>query len=423
MRTNLPRRVDLVGPSLPPRLTSLALGLFAALAAAATARAQTDRGDLEELKRLEREIEAREREEARLKDEARARAKEVRALRARMIETANALQDAERRIDDIAAELLALNARKTTAEASLREQQTHLGDVLAALQSLERARPPALLVSPDDAAEAARAAMLLAEAAPALDAKAEKLRATLAELAEVRARLDDERANYERTNEEIFDRRTVLAELLRTKQRERDVALELAKAAQSETAALAARATNLREVLARLERLAQSITPRLKPPPAAPGADSTPAPSLARVRRVAPFRPSTPFASARGKLRAPIVGDVVGRFGDAREDLGPLEGLRYRASPNAIVTAPYEASVVFARFYEPTGNLIVLDVGDGYHILLIGVDAFLVDEGQNVAAGEPIALMPPRAAQLGLEIRRRREPVNPATWIAGGADG
>jgi len=97
--------------------------------------------------------------------------------------------------------------------------------------------------------------------------------------------------------------------------------------------------------------------------------------------------------------------------------------VRYADAPNAIVTAPYRASVAFARFYPPTGNLIVLDVGAGYHILLMGFGSFLVEEGQTVDLGEPVAVMTGDAPRLDLEIRQSQEPVNPALWLARASDG
>ncbi len=390
----------------------------------------------EELRQIERQLKARRREESRLKDEAEARDREVKALRNSMIETANALQSAESRIADINVELARLEKEAADADASLRAQRANLGDVLAGLQSLERSRPPALLVSPDDAAAAARAAMLLADAAPELEAKASEIRVTLDRLESVQNKLTEERANRQKTNDDIDNRRQTLASLLTRKQEERDVAQRLAAAAQSETAALAARASNLRGVLDRLNRLARSIVPRLKPPPPAkqpvgpavapsrkPGAGAlAQKPGKQRQLRGGPaiaFAPGTPFTKARGRLKPPVIGDIVGRFGQPQPDGEPQEGIRINAAANAIVTAPFEASVVFARFYGPAGNLVVLDVGAGYHILLIGVGTFLVEEGQTVAAGEPIGVMPGENSALDFEIRRNREPVNPSLWLSG----
>ena len=82
------------------------------------------------------------------------------------------------------------------------------------------------------------------------------------------------------------------------------------------------------------------------------------------------------------------------------------------------MTAPFDADIAFARSWAPIGNLVVLDVGDGYHILIMGLGAFLVEEGQGVAAGEPLGTMIGDAAQLDLEIRKNGKPVNPALWLS-----
>ncbi len=369
----------------------------------------------ERLREIERRLEDRRREEARLRDEAKEKAREVEALRKNMIDTADALQSAERRIVGITEELESLESEEAALTASLNEQREHLGDILGALQSLERSRPPALLVSPDDSVTAARAAMLLADAAPELKAKADELQAAIQRLAAVQTALAEERAQFEKTNEEIGARRQVLADLLRSKQRERSVAERLAQAAQGETAALAARASTLRGVLTRLERLARSIVPRLKPTPNAPQDGTKPvAPRRAPSLRYAPKKA---FSLAKGSLRPPVVGDIIGRFGEAKPDGGKYDGVRFVTADDAIVTAPYDASVEFAQFWPGTGNLMVLNVGSDYHVLLMGVGSFLVNEGQTVAAGEPVAVMSGGAVNLDLEIRKAREPVNPALWL------
>lgn len=400
----------------PPLFAALAL----ALACAGAAGAQTSPRE-RELADIEARLKARAEEERKLKDEAQEREKEVQALRHRMIEAANSLQQAEKRIAEIAEEIARLEEEEATLAASLFVERDNLSNVLAALQSLEMGRPPALLVSPDDANRAARAAMLLSAAAPGLEARASALKISLDSLARVRAERDRERQSFARTNAEIDDRRRMLAELLTRKTRERDVAASLALAAQRETAALAARATSLRDVIRRLERLASAITPRLKPAPPrpdAPVAAPTPRPS----RPAEAFIPSRPFTEARGALRPPVVGRISGTFGGPKPEGGRFDGMRFLVRDQAIVTAPYEASVAFARNWGPIGNLLVLDVGDGYHILMMGVGGFLVQEGQRVAAGEPLAAIAApegaREAQLDFEIRKNGDPVNPSLWLS-----
>ncbi|MFZ5619077.1 MAG: murein hydrolase activator EnvC family protein [Pseudomonadota bacterium] len=393
-------------------LAFLCLAALSAEAPAQTAREERELAD------IEKKLKERLNEEARLKDEAREREKEVAALRRRMIETADALQQAERRIDEINRETTKLEKKEGELAASLAKQQESLGDVLGALQSIERARPPALLVSPEDAAKAARTAMLLADVTPQIEARAAALKQSLTELATVRATLGEERAKFVKANEEINGRRSVLAELLQKKQGERRVAERLAAAAQSETAALAARATSLRDILGRLERLARVVAPRIKPPPPRSPSPRV-APSLIpSTPKPDAFRPARAFATAKGALKFPVVGKVIGQFGADRPEGGRFEGLRISSSDKAIVTAPFEAKVAFARSWSPIGNLIVLDVGGGYHILMMGVGAFLVEEGQSVKAGEPVAAMEGLDAALDLEIRKNGDPVNPSLWLS-----
>lgn len=400
---------------------ALAATLLALISAtAAGAQAPDPRAD--ELAKIEKRLEDRAADEKRLKDEASEREKEVAALRFRMIETANALQESEQRLGEISEQIERLTGEEATLGDKLKREQSNVGDVLAALQSLELARPPALLVSPDDANKAARTAILLADAAPELEAKARALRTDLERLKSIRDERASEKTAYEKTREQVSARREVLAELLKKKQAERDVAARLAAAAQRETAALASRATSLRDVIRRLERLARSITPRVKPAaPSGSGTGERPTPSAPSLRPER-FAPTRPFAEARGALKPPVVGRIAGAFGSPLPEGGRLDGIRFATPDNAVVTAPYEASISYARAWDPIGKLIVLDVGGGYHLLLMGVSMILAQEGQKVAAGEPIATMSvapgEKEARLDLQIRKNGEPVNPALWLS-----
>lgn len=377
----------------------------------------------EELEEIEKRLKDRAAEERRLRRAAKARAQEVAALRHRMIETANSIQDSERRITALEDNIEALSLEKDAAERALAVESENVGDVLAALQSLELSRPPALLVSPRNANQAARAAMVLSDAAPALEARAQRLREAIDRLTRLAADLAAERAAYEATARELAARRDVLRDLMSQKEKERDVAQSLASAAQKETARLALQATSLRDVLRRLERLAHSVTPRLKPAPPRVepqlAVSRTPSPPTIKQADPAPYSGRKTFETAKGLLRAPVAGRLTGQFGATRPEGGAFEGMRFAARGNAIVTAPFEGRVVVARDWRSIGNLVILDVGGGYHVLLLGVGEILVQENQLVSAGEPVAQMAEGDGILDLEIRKNGEPVNPAFWLSG----
>ena len=147
--------------------------LLALIGGAFPVRAADPRAD--ELADVEQRLKDRSADESRLKNEVEAREKEVASLRRQMIETANSLQDSEKRMKEIVDELKRIDTETRDLEATLMTDQESLSDVLAALQSLEMSKPPALLVSPDDANKAARAAILLSDAAPELEARASAL--------------------------------------------------------------------------------------------------------------------------------------------------------------------------------------------------------------------------------------------------------
>ena len=401
--------------------SSVGIVLFALYCSAAAAQTTptTPGGDLQE---VERRLKDHAAEEKRLRQEAAEREREATALRLQLIETANSLQEAEKKITAIETDIAELKTEKTEAQKALHDESENLSEVLAALESLELSKPPALLVTPQDANEAARAAMLLAEAAPAVEARAARLRQAIDRLAELSSQLAADRTAHEQTNKELSARRDVLAELLAKKEKERDVAASLAAAAQRETARLAVKATSLREMMQRLERLAHAVTPRIKPPKSTRTETADAPPPTVKPALPSLYVPTKSFADALGRLRPPVAGRLTGQFGKARPEGGVFEGVRLRARDQAIVTAPFEGRVVVARDWKPIGNLVVLDVGGGYHILLLGVGDILVEENQQIAAGEPIARMAPTdadgGAELDLQIRKNGEPVNPLLWLS-----
>ena len=103
---------------------------------------------------------------------------------------------------------------------------------------------------------------------------------------------------------------------------------------------------------------------------------------------------------------------------------GPASGISYQAPPEARVVSICSGHVVFAAPFRSYGLLLIVDCGGGYHAVLAGFDKLDVKVGQNVAAGEPVGVMPnwqPAAAgerpTLYVELRRDSQPVNPAPWL------
>jgi murein hydrolase activator len=94
------------------------------------------------------------------------------------------------------------------------------------------------------------------------------------------------------------------------------------------------------------------------------------------------------------------------------------------------VTAPCDGWVVYAGPFRSYGQLLILNAGGGYHVLLAGMERISVDLGQFVLTGEPVAVMGAGAQTAALvavgsgqpvlyvEFRKDGIPVDPSPWWA-----
>ena len=85
--------------------------------------------------------------------------------------------------------------------------------------------------------------------------------------------------------------------------------------------------------------------------------------------------------------------------------------------------------MVYAGAFRSYGQLLILNAGGGYHVLLAGMDRISVDLGQFVLTGEPVAVMgdgsqaatvttEPKQPVLYVEFRKDGTPIDPSPWWA-----
>ena len=124
------------------------------------------------------------------------------------------------------------------------------------------------------------------------------------------------------------------------------------------------------------------------------------------------------------------VGQEIRDFGTPDSAGSAERGLSIATRAGAQVTAPADAWVVYAGPFRSYGQLLILNTGGGYHLLLAGMERISVDLGQFVLAGEPVAVMgggPQSAAAVAtgsrqpvlyIEFRKDGSPVDPSPWWA-----
>ncbi|MDO4906188.1 murein hydrolase activator EnvC [Neisseria sp.] len=125
------------------------------------------------------------------------------------------------------------------------------------------------------------------------------------------------------------------------------------------------------------------------------------------------------FSRMQGRLSRPVGGTISGRFGQARPSGGTWKGVFF-STAGAPVQSIAAGTVAYAGPLSGYGNMVVLDHGDGYVSVYSGLSSVSVGGGASVAAGRTIGTsgrLPSGEQGLYFEIRYRRQPMNPLSWI------
>ncbi len=422
-------------------IAALALGLPVTLAAAVLAQerpihlAQSDKaGKLDALKQRDQDLKAARdaqsksiEAEAALKREIEQIGADRRKLNQDLIDTAGRIRGVEAQVAATEARLKPLDENEHNIRKSLDGRRAVIGEVLAALQRIGHRPPPALIASPEDALQSVRTAMLLGAVLPEMRHEVEALASDLTALLKVRKQIAAERDRLENEVASLGSERTRMTALVDERQKqqaEREKALDAERARAAE---LAHQVDNLKDLIVKLE---QGLDPATRAAREAARGDARPA--MSALHDPGRLAPAVAFASLRGQVPIPVNGVKLKEYG-APDGVGGVEkGVSIATRASAQVTAPADGWVVYAGPFRSYGQLLILNAGNGYHILLAGMERISVDLGQFVLTGEPVAVMgngshiaailATGSSQpvLYIEFRKDGIPVDPGPWWAAG---
>jgi septal ring factor EnvC (AmiA/AmiB activator) len=340
-------------------------------------------------------------------------------IRQALIESATRRKDLERKIQDSEKKIAGLGVQEDRIRGSLRSRRGVLAEVLGALERMGRNPPPALLVKPEDALASVRSAILLGAVVPGMRAEAERLVGDLKTLSDTRSAAATERQSVTDTLTASLeeDKRMDLLLAENEKLNSRNTA-ELDAERQRSTE-LASRATSLEGLIGSLEDEIASVREAMDKARAEEERQKQLSETeREKARQLAEngvpdknrIAPAYAFSSLRNKLDFPVAGDVVRWFGDPDGTGHAARGITIASNAGAIVTAPADGLVVFAGTFRSYGQTIILNAGDGYYVVLTGMEQVNVRQGRFVFGGEPIAVMGDKrvasATALALETDR-----------------
>lgn len=308
--------------------------------------------------------------------------------------------------------LIDLQIRERTARDQLMADREGLRDLLAALTTASRRQPPALATHPDNATEAIRAAIIMRDLADTLKDRSAELRVQIREYSELKESVGREKERLDAEELILSENEQQIIQLAAVKRAAFEDMTGEADTLRRRVDALAARAENVRTLLASLAEAA----------PTAPGR-KPPAPSSGPTRvQPTPPRTSAPVnVAVLERLGLPATGQLVRAFGDALPTGRTSEGITLRTRTSAQVVAPSDAVIEYAGEFRSYGQMLILRTGDGYHIVLYGLSDLYATLGQSVLAGEPVGRMssePGAVPDLHMELRKDGTPEDPAQWMS-----
>jgi murein hydrolase activator len=353
------------------------------------------------------------------------------SITAGLIQAAKTERKLSEDIEDITNRLEDLKEQQEEIRLSLSARRNVLAEVLGALQRMGLNPPPALLVKPEDALSSVRSAILLGAVVPELRGETDALLTDLDELSRLTASIEQERARLTQTVAEQVEEHKRLSLLLDAKkalqgEREATLADERIK-----VAALAEQAGSLKELIASINREIEDKRSaderarreeeerRLREAALA----AMPIPDVNRLTGPQPFSQMTKQVSL------PVAGRFARHFGEDDGNGGVMHGDTVTTQSGAIVTAPSDGDVLYAGPFRSYGQLLILNAGDGYHVVLAGMGRISVAPGHTVLAGEPVGAMGETGAagasgsgigkaapELYIEFRKDGKPVDPTPW-------
>jgi len=271
-----------------------------------------------------------------------------------------------------------LSRREAAIVTELARTRDAQGRLLSALQMMSRRPPPPLLIPADRAVDTVRAAILMKTMAPELKRRADGFQARQAEVARVR-------------------RLAVLASerLLTSESAQGDRRAEIEDLVARRTALLAV----LKADADRADRASAALQTRIRNLGGRP----------ADVARSEDATPTMRLPAGRARLTAPVAGSPSTRFGRGSS------GWRWPSSAGPVV-APAAARVDYAGPLSGWGQVVILDLGPGWRVVIAGLDAVSVTAGDRIADGQPVGTGT-AGGEVYLELRREDRPVDPAPYL------
>ena len=285
--------------------------------------------------------------------------------------------------------------QQATIERNLEQQDAQISQLLGTLIFVERSEKPTFLLHPMGPLGTARSAMIAAEVTPALREQAAILNQRLLN---VQALRDAQDAAQQVLQRALVDLQTARVQLSQAISDRTDLPRRFT-ADPIKTAILVASAQTLETFANGLSQISQNEIPVDLPQ----------------------------FADLQGQVPWPALGQITRGFNQADAAGITRPGLIMATQPNALLTAPIDATVRYNGPLLDYGQVIILEPASDTLIILAGLDRIFAKTGEVVIKDTPIGLMGDHSGggavpqdRLYIELRHKQKAVDPTRWFIGG---
>ncbi|MEP6343424.1 MAG: peptidoglycan DD-metalloendopeptidase family protein [Maricaulaceae bacterium] len=290
---------------------------------------------------------------------------------------------------------------------ALKADQDKLSNFLGYIQRIDRHPPSPATTSPRSALKASQTALLIQTMTREFDQRSRVLEARISELTILKDSLISEQSALERKQSRLKQQEIDLKSLVDQRRKKAASIAGEEKKARQEAADLAAKAKSLKQLLETLEAATSNIQPRVKPRNSTAG----PAPSV----KFSQINGVKAFTQAKRQLLSPVKGRLLKKYGKGEQ------GLTLSAPSASEVKAPYSGRVDFSGPFKDYEHVVILNVGEGYFLLLTGLANSIVEVGEQLSRGTSVGALPASRtgqAEIYIELRKGSNPVDPTPWFS-----
>ncbi len=298
----------------------------------------------------------------------------------------------------------AIQERALSTRLAAKEED--VARLLGALQTYGRQDSPTVLLHPSGALGTARAGMLLTEIGPALNARANGLRAELEEVQTLRT-LQQAAANQMAQGlSQIQEARAALNTAMANR-------TDLPKRFIADDTSVAVLIASAETLDGFASGLSQTVSEETAPP--------------------------LTGATQKGRVALPVQGLILRAAGEADAAGVVRPGVLLATRPSALVTSPTAATIRYTGPLLDYGQVAILEPNADVLFVFAGLAETYGSAGEVIPADTPIGIMPgtdpadllspssegtgtERSETLYIEVREKNAPVDPSEWFTLRAD-